>query len=57
MRAANKAGAAWTLLRGDDELSAGTILLKNMTTGDQTPVPADDALPSLLLARTATPAP
>ena len=57
MRAANKAGAAWTLLRGDDELAAGTILLKNMATGDQTPVPADDALPSLLLARTATPAP
>lgn len=56
MRAANKAGAAWTLLRGDDELASGTILLKNMTTGDQRPVPADDALPALLLSETA-PAP
>ena len=49
MRAANKAGASWTLLRGDDELAAGTILLKDMASGEQRAVPADDTLPSALL--------
>lgn len=35
MRAANKAGAAWTVIRGDDELEQGVAGLKNMATGGQ----------------------
>jgi len=39
MRAANKAGAAWALIRGDDELEKGVASLKNMAEGTQETVP------------------
>ncbi|MGB4574267.1 MAG: His/Gly/Thr/Pro-type tRNA ligase C-terminal domain-containing protein, partial [Kiritimatiellia bacterium] len=39
MRAANKAGAAWAVIRGDDELAGGVAALKNMETGEQANVP------------------
>jgi histidyl-tRNA synthetase len=35
MELANKAGARYTLLIGDDELAAGRYGLKNMETGEQ----------------------
>jgi len=42
MRAANKAGAATVLIRGDQELEQGTIMLKNMADGSQQAVPLAD---------------
>lgn len=41
MRAANKAGAAWVILRGDDELAQGAVTLKNMLTGEQSLIPTE----------------
>ncbi len=41
MRAANKAGAAWAVIRGDDELAQGVVSLKNMESGEQASVPLD----------------
>ncbi len=41
MRAANKAGAAWTVIRGDDELTQGVVSLKNMESGEQQSLPLD----------------
>jgi histidyl-tRNA synthetase len=35
METANKTGAKFTLLVGDDEIASGTYTLKNMTTGEQ----------------------
>ncbi len=35
MKAADKSGAKYSLVLGDDELSTGTAALKNMKTGDQ----------------------
>ena len=35
MRAANKSGAAWAIIRGDDELSRGVAALKDMVSGAQ----------------------
>ena len=40
MRAANKAGAAWAVIRGDDELAQGVAALKNMVSGEQISLPA-----------------
>jgi histidyl-tRNA synthetase len=33
MRAANRRGAPWVAVRGDDELSSGRCQLKDMTAG------------------------
>ncbi|NLG34901.1 MAG: histidine--tRNA ligase [Lentisphaerae bacterium] len=41
MRAANKAGAAWTVIRGGDELAQGRATIKNMETGEQESLPLD----------------
>ena len=41
MRAANKAGAAWALIRGEDELEKGVAALKDMTAGTQETLPLD----------------
>lgn len=49
MRAANKAGAAYVIIRGEDELNAKTAGLKNMQTGEQETLPVD-ALSSRLTA-------
>jgi histidyl-tRNA synthetase len=35
MKAADKSGAKFSLVLGDDELSSGSAALKNMKTGDQ----------------------
>jgi histidyl-tRNA synthetase len=42
MRAANRNGAAWAVIRGDDELAAGTVVLKDMADGSQRTLPAAD---------------
>ena len=35
MRAANHSGAAWAVIRGDDELAAGVAALKDLISGRQ----------------------
>ena len=50
MELANKLGARYTLIVGENELSAGQYQLKNMTTGEQQAVSRDD-----LAARLAVP--
>jgi histidyl-tRNA synthetase len=47
MRAANKAGAAWVVLRGEDELTQGVAALKDMASGEQTTLPLDRLVPEL----------
>ncbi|NLB65136.1 MAG: histidine--tRNA ligase [Lentisphaerae bacterium] len=49
MRAANKAGAAWAVIRGDDELAQGVATVKNMASGEQQQ-PALDRLAAALSA-------
>jgi histidyl-tRNA synthetase len=39
MKQADRSGAEYTLILGEDELVANQALIKNMTTGEQTPVP------------------
>lgn len=36
---ADREGARWTIVVGDAELAAGTVMLKDLTTGEQSPVP------------------
>ena len=38
MKYANKLGAAYTVVIGDDEVSSGELTLKNMQTSEQTKV-------------------
>jgi len=40
MKAADRSGASWAMIMGDDEAAAGTVQLKNLSTGEQTEVPA-----------------
>jgi histidyl-tRNA synthetase len=47
MRAANKAGAAWTVIRGVDELAQGVAAVKNMASGEQRSVPLDQLADAL----------
>lgn len=42
MRAAHRARAPWVILLGEAEKSRGVGILKNMATGDQTELPADE---------------
>ncbi|MCX7008571.1 MAG: histidine--tRNA ligase [Kiritimatiellaeota bacterium] len=49
MRAANKSGAKWVVIRGDNELNAGTAALKNLADGAQQDVPLAE-LPARLKA-------
>src|SRR5207253_6683814 len=42
MELANKLGARYTLIVGDNEIAAGRYALKNMATGEQENVTADD---------------
>lgn len=44
MKAANKAHARLTLFRGEDELAAGTVTLRDMDTKKQWAVPREDAV-------------
>jgi histidyl-tRNA synthetase len=41
MRAANKSGAAWAIIRGDDELAKGVVALKDLISGVQAVLPPD----------------
>jgi histidyl-tRNA synthetase len=50
MRAANNSGAAWAVIRGDNELAQGVIALKDLTTGVQETLLLDQ-LATQLLAR------
>ena len=54
MRAANKSGAAWTIIRGDDELAQGVAALKDMGAGTQETLPIP-TLPDVLAAKIAAP--
>ena len=47
MRAANKAGAAWAIIRGEDELAQGVAALKDMATGEQRTLPTDELAKAL----------
>jgi len=47
MELANKLGARFTLIIGDDELAAGKFKLKNMSTGDQQDVTVEEIVPLL----------
>ena len=40
---ANKTGAKWTGVIGDDEAASGSVKLKNMETGEETTVPVTQA--------------
>jgi histidyl-tRNA synthetase len=42
MKKADKSGARYTLIVGDQELQSGTAVLRNMQTKEQTPVPLSD---------------
>lgn len=55
MRAANKSGAAWVVIRGDDELAQGVAALKNMASGGQETVPLDQVGPRLAAGLAAKP--
>ena len=52
MRAANKSGAAYAVIRGDDELAQGVAALKDMASGEQVTLPLDRLAPEIA-ARTA----
>ena len=47
MRAANKAGAAWAVIRGDDELAQAVATVKDMATGEQRRLPLDQLAEAL----------
>jgi histidyl-tRNA synthetase len=51
MELANKSGARFTLLIGDDEMVAGRYALKNMATGDQQSLTRDEILAALAPAK------
>ena len=42
MKAADRSGAAWAMIVGDDEAAAGTVQLKNLSNGEQTEITADE---------------
>ncbi|MCH9719951.1 MAG: histidine--tRNA ligase [Actinomycetia bacterium] len=44
MKAADRSGASWAMIMGDDEAAAGTVQLKNLSTGEQTEVPATEVV-------------
>ena len=50
MRAANKSGAAWAVIRGDDELAQGVAGLKDMVAGTQESLPVGDLVGRLAKA-------
>jgi histidyl-tRNA synthetase len=50
LKAADKAGVAYTLILGDDELAKGVVVARDMSSGEQTAVPAAEIV-SWLKAR------
>jgi histidyl-tRNA synthetase len=51
MELANKAGARFTLIIGDDEMDAGRYALKNMASGDQRNLTRDEIFAALAAAK------
>jgi histidyl-tRNA synthetase len=51
MELANKAGARFTLIIGDDEMDAGRYALKNMSSGDQQNLTRDEIFAALAAAK------
>jgi histidyl-tRNA synthetase len=51
MELANKAGARFTMIVGDDEIAAGRYALKNMATGDQQNLAVDEVFAALAAAK------
>ena len=51
MRSAHKLGARFTTVVGDNELASGTLTLKEMATGEQTPLAGIDAVVAHLRER------
>ena len=49
MRSANKLGARFVTVIGDDELASGALKLKEMASGEETPLPGIDAVVAKLL--------
>ena len=43
LRKADQCGASWAVIVGADEAAAGTITLKQLSTGEQTTLPVDEA--------------
>ena len=43
-KAADRSGAAVTLVVGENELASGTVVVKTMATGEQSPVPLDSVV-------------
>lgn len=55
MKAADRSGAGFALVLGDRDLEAGVAQMKNLETGEQSPVPLDELLsvvPAALVGRT-----
>jgi histidyl-tRNA synthetase len=48
MRAADRSGARLALVAGDRDLEAGTIGVKDLSTGDQVSVPIDSVVAEVL---------
>jgi len=48
MKYANKLGARYTMVLGDDELASGSARLKNMATGEETTLAIGDDFSDLL---------
>jgi histidyl-tRNA synthetase len=51
MELANKTGARFTMIIGEDEMSAGRYALKNMTTGGQQNLTRDEIFAALAAAK------
>jgi len=47
MREANKLGADYALIRGEEEMNSGRVKLKNMETGEEKLLPEEEALVEL----------
>lgn len=50
MKAANKAGCPWAVIRGEQEMEEGTFLLKHMADGSQEALTMPELLERLLAA-------
>ncbi|MCX6996029.1 MAG: histidine--tRNA ligase [Kiritimatiellaeota bacterium] len=50
MRAANRAGSAWAVIRGERELAAGAAALKDLRDGQQTELKLEDVVAKLIAA-------
>lgn len=51
MKAADRSGARWAVILGEDEVAAGTAQLKDLQTGDQTTVPIADLIGAITITQ------